>query len=251
MTSSTPSDSAQQPEKTSAQAAEAPAKAPAKGPWDLPDVSGLVVGVLGGTGPQGKGLAFRLAKAGQKVIIGSRAAERAQAAAEELGHGVEGADNAETARRSDIVIVAVPWDGHGKTLESLREELAGKLVVDCVNPLGFDKQGAYALKPEEGSAAQQAAALLPDSRVTAAFHHLSAVLLQDPEIDEIDTDVMVLGEVRADVEIVQALAGRIPGMRGIFAGRLRNAHQVESLVANLISVNRRYKAHAGLRVTDV
>ncbi|MER5841102.1 NADPH-dependent F420 reductase [Streptomyces prasinus] len=244
MTSSTPSDSAQQTEK-------APAKAPAKDPWDLPDVSGLVVGVLGGTGPQGKGLAFRLAKAGQKVIIGSRAAERARAAAGELGHGVEGADNAETARRSDIVIVAVPWDGHGKTLESLREELAGKLVVDCVNPLGFDKQGAYALVPEEGSAAQQAAALLPDSRVTAAFHHLSAVLLQDPEIDTIDTDVMVLGEVRADVEIVQALAGRIPGMRGVFAGRLRNAHQVESLVANLISVNRRYKAHAGLRVTDV
>ena len=228
-----------------------PAKAPAKDPWDLPDVSGLVVGVLGGTGPQGKGLAYRLAKAGQKVIIGSRAAERAQSAAEELGYGVEGADNAECARRSDLVIVAVPWDGHGKTLESLREELAGKLVVDCVNPLGFDKKGAYALKPEEGSAAEQAAALLPDSRVTAAFHHLSAVLLQDPEIAEIDTDVMVLGEERADVEIVQALAGRIPGMRGVFSGRLRNAHQVESLVANLISVNRRYKAHAGLRVTDV
>ncbi|MEZ3182139.1 NADPH-dependent F420 reductase [Streptomyces pimonensis] len=236
---------------TSSDSAQQPAKAPAKDPWDLPDVSGLVVGVLGGTGPQGKGLAYRLAKAGQKVIIGSRAAERAQAAAEELGHGVEGADNAGTARRSDIVIVAVPWDGHGETLGSLREELAGKLVVDCVNPLGFDKQGAYALRPEEGSAAQQAAALLPDSRVTAAFHHLSAVLLQDPKIDEIDTDVMVLGEVRADVEIVQALAGRIPGMRGVFAGRLRNAHQVESLVANLISVNRRYKAHAGLRVTDV
>ncbi|WP_329548016.1 NADPH-dependent F420 reductase [Streptomyces sp. NBC_01356] len=226
-------------------------KAPAKDPWDLPDVSGLVVGVLGGTGPQGKGLAYRLAKAGQKVIIGSRAADRAQSAAEELGYGVEGADNAECARRSDIVIVAVPWDGHGKTLESLREELAGKLVVDCVNPLGFDKKGAYALKPEEGSAAEQAAGLLPDSRVTAAFHHLSAVLLQDPEIAEIDTDVMVLGEERADVEIVQALAGRIPGMRGVFSGRLRNAHQVESLVANLISVNRRYKAHAGLRVTDV
>ncbi|MFF2993793.1 NADPH-dependent F420 reductase [Streptomyces sp. NPDC057950] len=226
-------------------------KAPAKDPWDLPDVSGLVVGVLGGTGPQGKGLAYRLAKAGQKVIIGSRAAERARAAAAELGHGVEGADNAECARRSDLVIVAVPWDGHGKTLEALREELAGKLVVDCVNPLGFDKKGAYALKPEEGSAAEQAAALLPDSRVTAAFHHLSAVLLQDPEIEEIDTDVMVLGEERADVELVQALAGRVPGMRGVFAGRLRNAHQVESLVANLISVNRRYKAHAGLRVTDV
>ncbi len=240
----TSTDSAQQP-------ADAPAKAPAKDPWDLPDVSGLVVGVLGGTGPQGKGLAYRLARAGQKVIIGSRAAERARAVAEELGHGIEGADNAECARRSDIVIVAVPWEGHGKTLEALREDLVGKLVVDCVNPLGFDKKGAYALKPEEGSAAEQAAALLPDSRVTAAFHHLSAVLLEDPEIDEIDTDVMVLGEVRADVEIVQALAGRIPGMRGIFAGRLRNAHQVEALVANLISVNRRYKAHAGLRVTDV
>ncbi|MFC7867789.1 NADPH-dependent F420 reductase [Streptomyces murinus] len=226
-------------------------KAPAKDPWDLPDVSGYVVGVLGGTGPQGKGLAYRLARAGQKVIIGSRSADRARVAADELGHGVEGADNAEAARRSDIVIVAVPWDGHGDTLKSLAADLAGKLVVDCVNPLGFDKKGAYALRPEEGSAAEQAAALLPDSRVAAAFHHLSAVLLQDPEIEQIDTDVMVLGEDRADVEIVQALAGRIPGMRGIFAGRLRNAHQVESLVANLISVNRRYKAHAGLRLTDV
>jgi hypothetical protein len=232
-------------------AAKAPAKAPAKDPWDLPDVSGLVVGVLGGTGPQGKGLAYRLARAGQKVIIGSRSADRARTAAQECGHGVEGAENAEAARRSDIVIVAVPWDGHGDTLKALREELAGKLVVDCVNPLGFDKKGAYAIRPEEGSAAEQAAALLPDSRVAAAFHHLSAVLLQDPEIEQIDTDVMVLGEERADVEIVQALAGRIPGMRGVFAGRLRNAHQVESLVANLISVNRRYKAHAGLRVTDV
>lgn len=234
---------------------EAPAKkAPAKDPWDLPDVSGLVVGVLGGTGDQGRGLAYRLARAGQKVIIGSRAAERARTAAAELGGaelGIEGADNAECSRRSDIVIVAVPWEGHGKTLESLREELSGKLVIDCVNPLGFDKKGAYALKPEEGSAAEQAAALLPDSRVTAAFHHLSAVLLQDPQVAEIDTDVMVLGESRADTDLVQALAARIPGMRGVFAGRLRNAHQVESLVANLISVNRRYKAHAGLRVTDV
>lgn len=220
-------------------------------PYDLPDVSGLVVGVLGGTGDQGRGLALRFARAGQKVIIGSRAAERAEAAAAELGAGVEGTDNAECARRSDIVIVAVPWDGHAATLSALREELAGKLVVDCVNPLGFDKQGAYALRPEEGSAAEQAAALLPDSRVTAAFHHLSAVLLQDESVAEIDTDVMVLGEKRADTDIVQALAGRVPGMRGVFAGRLRNAHQVESLVANLISVNRRYKVHAGLRVTDV
>lgn len=239
------------PMTSSSSSSDSAQKAPAKDPWDLPDVSGLVVGVIGGTGPQGKGLAYRLGRAGQKVIVGSRAAERARAAAEALGNEVEGADNAECARRSDVVIVAVPWEGHADILTSLREELSGKLVVDCVNPLGFDKKGAYALKPEEGSAAEQAAALLPDSRVAAAFHHLSAVLLEDPEIERIDTDVMVLGEERADVEIVQALAGRIPGMRGIFAGRLRNAHQVESLVANLISVNRRYKAHAGLRLTDV
>ncbi|MYR30351.1 MULTISPECIES: NADPH-dependent F420 reductase [unclassified Streptomyces] len=226
-------------------------KPPRKDPWELPDVSGLAVGVLGGTGDQGRGLAYRLALAGQKVIIGSRAAERAAGAAAEIGHGVEGADNAECARRSDIVIVAVPWDGHKALLASLREDLAGKLVVDCVNPLGFDKKGAYALTPEEGSAAEQAASLLPDSRVTAAFHHLSAVLLQDPAVESIDTDVLVLGEARADTDLVQALAQRITGMRGVFAGRLRNAHQVESLVANLISVNRRYKAHAGLRVTDV
>jgi 8-hydroxy-5-deazaflavin:NADPH oxidoreductase len=225
--------------------------APKKDPWALPDVSGLVVGVLGGTGDQGRGLAYRLARAGQKVIIGSRAAGRARAAAEELGHGVGGAGNSECARHSDVVIVAVPWEGHAKILESLRAELAGKLVVDCVNPLGFDRKGAYPLKPQEGSAAEQAAALLPDSRVTAAFHHLSAVLLRNPEIEEIETDVMVLGEVRADCEVVQALAGRIPGMRGVFAGRLRNAHQVESLVANLISVNRRYAAHTGIRLTDI
>ena len=150
-----------------------------------------------------------------------------------------------------MVVVAVPYEGHADLLAALRTELAGTVVVDCVNPLGFDKQGAYALKPEEGSAAEQAAALLPDSRVTAAFHHLSAVLLQDPQVEEIPTDVMVLGERRADTDIVQAIAGLIPGMRGVFAGRLRNAHQVEALVANLISVNRRYKAHAGLRLTDV
>jgi NADPH-dependent F420 reductase len=222
------------------------------GPHDLPDVSDLVIGVLGGTGPQGKGLAYRLARAGQQVVIGSRDAGRAQATAAGLGvPGVRGAGNAEAARDSDVVIIAVPWEGHGDLLRRLRPELAGKIVVDCVNPLGFDKQGAYAVRPDEGSAAQQAALLLPGSRVTAAFHHLSAVLLTAPDIERIDTDVMVLGDDREATDTVQTLAARIPGMRGIYAGRLRNAHQVESLVANLISVNRRYKAHAGLRVTDI
>ncbi|MFF4753613.1 NADPH-dependent F420 reductase [Streptomyces sp. NPDC002514] len=238
-------------ETPSAESGSGRAKPSAKDPWDLPDVSGLVVGILGGTGDQGSGLAYRLGRAGQRVIVGSRSAERARSAAECLGHGVTGTSHADCARRSDIVIVAVPWDGHPATLASLHKELAGKLVVDCVNPLGFGAKDAYALKPAEGSAAEQAAALLPDSRVTAAFHHLSAVLPQDPAVGRIDTDVMVLGDSRADTDAVQALVGRIPGMRGVCAGRLRGAHQVESLTASLISVNRRYKAHAGLRLTDV
>ncbi|GAQ65449.1 hypothetical protein SsS58_05858 [Streptomyces scabiei] len=149
------------------------------------------------------------------------------------------------------MIVATPWEGHAELLATLRDELAGKIVVDCVNPLGFDKKGAYALRPEEGSAAQQAAALLSDSRVTAAFHHLSAVTLEDRQIEKIDTDVLVLGDERAATDTVQALASRLPGARGLYGGRLRNAHQVESLVANLISVNCRYKAHVGLRLSDV
>jgi len=218
---------------------------------DLPDVSGLTIGILGGTGDQGKGLARRFALAGHQVIIGSRAADRAREAAAELGEGVRGLDNAACATGSDIVIIAVPWGGHQATLESLKSELAGKIVVDCVNPMGFDKKGAYALPVEEGSAAQQAAAILTESRVVAAFHHVSAVLLLDPQVEEIDLDVLVLGEDREATDLVQALASRIPGVRGIYGGRLRNAHQVEAFTANLISINRRYKAHAGIRLTDV
>lgn len=217
----------------------------------LVEVAGLSLGILGGTGDQGRGLARRFAMAGHAVTIGSRSAERAEDVAASLGLGVVGADNATAAARADVVIVAVPWDGHRATLEALRAPLAGKIVVDCVNPLGFDKQGAYALPVEEGSAAEQAAAVLPDSRVVAAFHHVSAVLLLDPAVERVELDVLVLGDDREATDIVQALANRIPGMRGIYAGRLRNAHQVEALTANLISINRRYKAHAGFRVTDV
>lgn len=225
-----------------------------KTPYDLPDASGLTIGILGGTGDQGKGLARRFALAGHRVTIGSRKAERAQAAADELGADlpVSGAPNTVAAGESDVVIVAVPWDGHRATLESLRAELAGKIVVDCVNPLGFEKgKGAFALPVEEGSAAEQAAAVLPDSRVVAAFHHVSARLLLDPEVREMELDVLVLGNDREATDLVQALAGRIPGMRGVYGGRLHNAHQIEAFTANLISMNRRYKAHAGLRITDV
>jgi NADPH-dependent F420 reductase len=226
-------------------------KPPAKNPFELPDVTGLTVGVLGGTGEQGRGLAYRWALAGQQVILGSRDESRAQHAATELGHGVTGTGNATCATQADVVVAAVPWDGHADLLTSLKSELTGKIVIDCVNPLGFDKQGAFALNVDEGSAAQQAAVILPDSTVVAAFHHISAVLLLDPTITGLDTDVLVLGDVRDATDSVQALANRLPGVRGIYAGRLRNAHQVEAMTANLISMNRRYKAHAGVRVTDL
>ena len=223
---------------------------------ETPSVDGLVIGILGGTGDQGRGLARRFALAGHQVLIGSRSAERAEGAAQQLGHGVRGLANAAAAREADVVIAAVPWEGHGELLSALAGELAGKIVVDCVNPMGFDKRGAYALTadeggPAEGSAAEQAAALLPGSRVVAAFHHVSAVLLLDPEIDTMDLDVLVLGDDREATDLVQALAGRIPGVRGIYAGRLRNCGQIEALTANLVSINRRYKAHAGLRITDI
>ena len=222
---------------------------------ETPSVDGLVIGILGGTGDQGRGLARRFALAGHPVIIGSRSRERAHAAAQEIGAGdranVRGLANAEAAREASVVIAAVPWEGHGELLSALAAELAGKIVVDCVNPLGFDQRGAYALPVAEGSAAQQAAALLPDSRVVAAFHHVSAVLLLDPEVDTIDLDVLVLGDDRQATDLVQALAARIPGVRGIYAGRLRNCGQIEALTANLVSINRRYKAHAGLRITDI
>jgi NADPH-dependent F420 reductase len=189
------------------------------------------------------------------VIIGSRSAERAQAAAAEIeqetGPNVRGLANRDTARAADVVIAAVPWEGHGDLLSGLASELAGKILVGCVNAMGFDERGAYPLAVAEGSAAQQAAALLPDSTVAAAFHHVSAVLLLDPAADSIDLDVLVLGDDRPATDLVQALAARIPGVRGVYAGRLRNCGQIEALTANLVSINRRYKAHAGLHITDI
>ncbi|MBB6119260.1 NADPH-dependent F420 reductase [Nocardiopsis algeriensis] len=221
------------------------------------DISGRTVAVLGGTGDQGRGLARRFALAGHTVYLGSRSAERAEKAARELVAAedadidVRGLDNAGAAGAGDIVVVAVPWEGHKELLEALTEPLRGKIVVDCVNPLGFDKRGPYALPVAEGSAAEQAAQVLPESRVTAAFHHVSAVVLLDPGVETVDLDVLVLGEDRAATDEVRALAERIPGVRGVFGGRLRNAHQVEALTANLIAVNRRYKTHAGIRVTGL
>ena len=150
------------------------------------------------------------------VIVGSRSRNRARATAQEVGHGICGLANRDAIREANLVIVAVPYQGHGELLAGLAAELAGKIVVDCVNPLGFDEGGAYPLPVPEGSAAQQAAALLPGSRVVAAFHHVSAVLLLDPEAQTLDQDVLVLGDDRAATDLVQALAARIPGVRGVY-----------------------------------
>jgi NADPH-dependent F420 reductase len=205
---------------------------------------------IGGTGEQGRGLAKRFSNAGLNVTIGSRDATRAAEVAVGLP-GVLGVSNNECAANCDVAIVAVPWSAHADTLRPLADALANKIVVDCVNPLGFDKQGAFALSVEEGSAAAQAAALLPESTVVAAFHHVSAVLLLDDDVATIDIDVLVLGDNREATDTVQRIAAQIPGVRGIYGGRLRNAGQVEAFTANLISMNRRYKAHAGVRITDV
>ena len=209
----------------------------------------------GAPAPPGRGGARGGGGAGRGGGGGARRAARAASTAAELaaatGGDVTGVENAGAASAGDLVVVAVPWEGHGELVAGLAAQLAGKVVVDCVNPLGFDKQGAFALAVEEGSAAQQAQGLLPDSTVVGAFHNLSAVKLEDPEVTSVDTDVLVLGDVREATDLVQDLCGTIPGVRGVYGGRLRNAHQVEALTANLISVNRRYRAHAGVRITDL
>jgi NADPH-dependent F420 reductase len=223
------------------------------------DAAALVIGILGGTGEQGRGLARRLSMAGNRVIIGSRDAGRAATVAAELGTGtplaggpqLTGALNHQAAERADVAIAAMPWDGHRALLASLAAPLAGKVLVDCVNPMGFDSNGAYPIKVAEGSAAEQAAAVLPDSTVVGAFHHVSAYLLLDPTVARIEQDVLVLGDDRAATDLVAALADRIPGMRGVYGGRLRNCGQVEALTANLIAINRRYKAHSAIRITDI
>lgn len=239
---------------------------------ELPDLGQVApstrIGVIGGTGPQGRGLALRWAHAGMRVRIGSRDPKSAMQAAAairetvlESGSGTSGTtgirgidiggdSNEAVAAWAEIVAIVVPWAGHRSTLEALRDALRGKLVIDCVNPLGFDKQGAYALPVAEGSATQQAAALLPESRVVGAFHNVSAVLLNELS-GEVACDVLVLGEDRADAGIVQQLADLIPGARGVYGGQLRDSAQVEALTANLISINRRYKVHSGVRIAGI
>ena len=215
------------------------------------------IAVIGGTGPQGKGLGYRFARAGHTVVLGSRAAERAEATAAEVrgrlsaveGAGpVTGASNVDACERADLVVLAIPYDGHDELVASLA--LAGKIVISCVNPLAFDKRGAHgvAIDGGEGSASESAQRLQPDATVVGAFHHVSAVNLWG-EAEFLDgEDVLVIGDdAGAKAQIID-LASAVTGRPGIDAGKLRLARQLEPLTAVLISINRRYKIHSGLRV---
>jgi 8-hydroxy-5-deazaflavin:NADPH oxidoreductase len=212
----------------------------------------LTIGLLGGTGPQGRGLAVRLALAGHRVLLGSRDARRGAAVAADLLAGrdlpVTGHANAQAAGGAQVVFLVSPFEGQAALLPGLAGAIGDKVLVDVVNPLGWDDRGPYLLEVAEGSAAEQAQALLPAARVVAAFHHVAPWLLADPD-RQVDTDVLVAGDDQAARRLVIELAGQIPGCRGVDAGPLRQARYLEGFTAVLLSVNRRYKVHAGLRVS--
>jgi NADPH-dependent F420 reductase len=214
---------------------------------------------MGGTGPQGKGLGYRFARHGHDVVIGSRAAEKAQVVADELAErlagvqgagSVTGAANAAACAAADVVVLAVPWDGHDELVASL--PLAGRTVISCVNPLAFDKRGAHGLVIDggEGSAAERAQALAPEATVVGAFHNVSAVALWDKE-DYLDEDVLCVGDSDDGKAVAMELARSVTGREGISAGKLRLARQLEPLTAVLISINRKYKVHSGIRITGL
>ena len=217
------------------------------------------IAVIGGTGPQGKGLGYRFARHGHDVFLGSRSAERAVPVAEEVtarlsdvsGAGtVAGLANADACEAADVVLLAVPYDGHDELVASL--PLAGKTVISCVNPLAFDKRGAHGqvIDAGEGSAAESAQRLAPDAVVVGAFHNVSAVLLWGDD-EYLDEDVLCVGDSDEGKEVAMELATAVTGRRGISAGKLRLARQLEPFTAVLISINRKYKAHSGLRITGL
>lgn len=214
------------------------------------------VGVLGGTGPQGRGLGVRLALAGHHVTLGSRDPDRALAAADELAadHDVPdgmltGASNGHAAD-ADVVIVAVPFDGVVSTVEPLRATLAGRIVVSCVNRLTFDGNGPRPESVDAGSAAELIARLAPGARVVGAFHHVAAGRLRRTA-QQLDLDVVIVGDDHDACAATAALADALPGARGIVAGPLRLARPVEELTAVILAINQRQSVAAGIRLTGL
>lgn len=217
------------------------------------------VAVIGGTGPQGKGLGYRFAKGGHTVVLGSRAAEKAEAVATEVAERlagvadagpVTGAANEDAVAAADVVLLAVPYDGHDELVAAL--PLAGKTVISCVNPLAFDKRGAHGrvINNGEGSAAESAAELQPEAVVVGAFHNVSAVGLWD-DVDFLDEDVIVVGDSVEGKQVAIDLAASVTGRPGVDGGKLRLARVLEPFTAVLISINRKYKTHSGIRVTGL
>ncbi|MGP3991878.1 NADPH-dependent F420 reductase [Streptomyces sp. 3N207] len=215
------------------------------------------IAITGGTGPQGKGLAYRFAKAAHTVFIGSRSPERAKQAATDIARRVgdaarvSGMENAAAAESADVVLLAVPYDGHAALVASLRSQLVGKVVLSCVNPLGFDKHGPYGLDIADSSAAEEAQRIVPDAKLAGAFHHLSAVSLWSDAELLAHEDVLVCGDDDQAKTVAADLARAITGRAGIDVGALRLARQLEPLTAVLIGINRRYKVRSGIHIVGL
>lgn len=215
--------------------------------------------IIGGTGALGAGLALRWARAEVPVVIGSRSAERAEEAAARIRDTVPGAEaeglvNEEAAKRGEIVFLTVPFRAQSENLNNLRTALSpGQILVDCTVPLAAAVSGkaTRSLGVWQGSAAQQAQEMVPEGvTVIAALHTVSAPGLGDLG-HELDEDIPICGDRKADKARVARLIERIDGLRAVNAGALEMARIVEQLTPLLISVNTRYKTHAGLRITNL
>ena len=215
--------------------------------------------IIGGTGALGYGLALRWARAGIPVVIGSRDVGRAEEAAGRVAAAVEGADvegleNGAAAARGPIVFLTVPFRAQSETLTNLRDHLReDQLLVDCTVPLAAAVSGkaTRTLGVWQGSAAQQAQEMAPDGvTVVSALHSVGAPELADLDI-EMDEDVLVCGDKKADKARVAKLIEAIPGLRPINAGALETARIVEQLTPLLISINVRHKTHAGIKITGL
>ncbi|GIW17615.1 MAG: F420-dependent NADP reductase [Tepidiforma sp.] len=211
---------------------------------------------VGGTGPEGLGLAMRFAQAGHAVAIGSRSAERGEEAAAKVREAVPGAaatggDNAAVVRDADVVFLTFPYSGQAATLESLKGDLAGKIVCNVVAPLEFRQGvGAVALDVPGGSALQEAIAQLPESRVVSAFQNLSAEELQHLD-HPIEADVLVCGKDAEAKQVIISLANEIAGVRGIDAGGPSQSRYVEMLTSLLINLNRKHKTQTSIRIVGI
>ncbi len=214
--------------------------------------------IIGGTGALGYGLALRWARAGEAIVIGSRQTERAAEAAGRIvsrvpGASVEGLENGAAAQRGAVVFLTVPFRAQSETLTNLRGVLsAGQILVDCTVPVAAAVSGkaTRTLGVWQGSAAQQAQEMAPDGvTVVSALHTVSATTLA--EGGDLDEDILICGDRRADKARVAELVERIDGLRGVNAGPLEMARIVETLTPMLIAINARSQAHAGIRITGL